>query len=132
MERAESIIAARRLRFAWYRRELEGTPGIGFQPVAEWATPAPWLFCITVDQSAFGCTRNELAAVLDRAGIETRPFFVPIHDLPPYAEFRPQAALRVTEQLARTGLNLPTSSTMGEEAVRRVADVIRGLAHGTR
>jgi perosamine synthetase len=126
LERADALIAARDLRFSWYQRALDGVPGIGFQPVAPWARRAPWLFCITVDPVAFGLTRDELAAALDRAGIETRPFFVPIHELPPYAAFRPSFPLPVTERLARTGMNLPTGSSISEADVTRVTAIIRG------
>ena len=84
LERREAILARRRAICAAYRRKLEGVPGVGFQPVAPWAEPAPWLFSITVDAEAFGRTRDELMAALAAEGIETRPFFIPMHQLPPY------------------------------------------------
>ena len=123
LERAGEILAGRRRVFGWYRQYLDGIPGIGFQPVSPVVEPAPWLFCITVDEEEFGRTRDELAALLAGDGIDTRPFFVPLHTLPP---FRHRAALiadglPVTDALAASGLNLPTYGALQEPDVAIVA-----------
>lgn len=128
LERKDQIVARRRQIFDLYRNLLGQVPGIGFQPVAENVQAAPWLFCITVDQHVFGLTRDELAAKLDEKGVETRPFFVPLHSLPPY-ETGDHGAGRfpVTEQLANSGLNLPTFSGMGDDQVAYVCEAIAAL-----
>jgi len=127
LERREDILKRRRAVFARYRHQLAGVPGIGFQPVAPWAEPAPWLFCITVDPRAYGRTRDELMALLADQGIDTRPFFVPIHRLPPYAEAsrRRSEALPVTDRLGETGVNLPTFNQMSHGEIDEVAEAVR-------
>jgi perosamine synthetase len=127
LERASAILDARRRLFATYRSLLEGIPGVGFQPVQGWAIPSPWLFCVTVDPKAFGRTREGLAAILDEAGVETRPFFVPLHRLPPFRrEWMARGGeLPVTERLGAIGLNLPTFNSLGNADVERVASVVR-------
>jgi perosamine synthetase len=127
LERADAILARRRQIFERYRAALAGAPGIGFQPVAEWAEPSPWLFCVTVDPHTYGRTRDDLAAHLDERGVETRPFFIPIHRLPPY---RKESAARgeelpVTDQLAASGLNLPTYSRMTDDDIERTCELVR-------
>jgi perosamine synthetase len=130
LERADQIVARRRAVFAAYREQLAGIPGIGLQPRAAWADPAPWLFCITVDPASYGRPRDELMALLDVEGIETRPFFLPIHRLPPYVDAgRATPILAETERLARDGMNLPTSSSMSEADVTTVCNAI---ARGAR
>jgi len=131
LERFPELIAGRQRIFDGYRRRLEGVAGIGFQPVATWATPAPWLFCITVDSERLGCSRDELAAVLDRAGIETRPFFHPLHTMPPYSNGT-WTNLEVTERVAASGLNLPTSTMVRDPELDRIADAIGSLAQASR
>lgn len=130
LERAERILSRRREIFARYRRALAGVPGIGFQPVAEWADPTPWLFCVTVDAKAYGRTRDELMAHLAAAGVDTRPFFVPLHRLPP---FRKESEARgedlpVTDRLAAEGVNLPTFNALTDAQVDAVAALVRGGA----
>jgi perosamine synthetase len=130
IERRDAILARRLEIYALYRKELEGLPGIGFQPVAPWAEIAPWLFCITVDEQVFGIGRNEVMQKLDQQGIETRPFFTPLHTLPPFREEsrRRKDALPVTVKLGAEGINLPTYSMMKDEEILYVANKIRGLA----
>jgi len=130
LERATSILASRKRIFAQYREQLEGISGIGFQPVAEWASPAHWLFCITVDQKAYGIERDELMHAMMAEGIDSRPFFIPLHTLPPFREKSLQRGeqLDVTVGLAATGINLPTYNTMTDNHISRVCEVIRNAA----
>lgn len=130
LERHEELIGRRRRIFERYRQALEGVPGIGFQPCAEWAEPAPWLFSITVSEGEYGRTRDDLAALLLERGIDTRPFFVPLHRLPPFAASARErcADLPVTDELGSTGLNLPTFTAMDEATIDRVAAAIRASA----
>lgn len=134
LERREQIINRRRQIFALYRELLDGIPGVGFQPVADWADPAPWLFCVTIDAREFGSPRDELASLLAEQGVETRPFFVPLHTLPMFREGSQRRAehLPQTDHLASCGLNLPTFNTMTDDQVERVAMQIRAAQSSTR
>ncbi len=127
LERRDELIAKRHALFALYREGLEGVPGIGFQPVAAWADPAPWLFCITVDAAKYGVNRDELIAVLAHNGIETRPFFLGLHHLPPFREGSRARGeeLPVTDALSRTGLNLPMSTSLSVQDVSYICHVIQ-------
>lgn len=126
LERADELIGGRRRVFDLYDAALAGIPGVGFQPVAPWAEPAPWLYSITVDEAAFGRSRDELATALAEQGIDTRPFFHPVHRLPPYAPAAGEPApLPVTDRLAADGMNLPTATRMTESDVAHVGDAIR-------
>jgi perosamine synthetase len=130
LERREEIVARHRQIFAAYRERLEGTPGIGFQPVTPWAEPAPWLFCITVDEADYGCSRDELMARLAERRIETRPFFIPLHRLPPYcdASRRRGDRLPVTERLGATGMNLPTYAHLQTPEMQRVTTGVTDIS----
>jgi perosamine synthetase len=127
LERREAILARRRRVFRLYRELLQDVAGIGFQPCAPWAEPTPWLFCVTVDQNAFGRSRDELMAALLERGIDTRPFFLPVHQLPPFREAsrRRGEDLPVTVALAASGLNLPTYNDLRDSDVERVAEAVR-------
>jgi len=120
LERREQLIARRRAIFNRYRNNLQGVAGIGLQPVAEWAEVTPWLFCVTIDEATFGHSRDEVMALLDRNKIETRPFFIPIHSLPPYVGLSPHAPLPHTDRLAATGINLPTFTGMSDAQIDRI------------
>ena len=80
--------------------------------------------------SYFGRSRDEVMAALAEQGIETRPFFIPLHMLPPFREITRARCveLSITEELGRTGINLPTYSTMTVNAVERVIMAIKSAA----
>jgi perosamine synthetase len=124
LEKRESLIQHRLRIYDNYRTSLESVPGIGLQPVADWAQPTPWLFCVTIDASQFGRPRDEVMAVLHQKGIETRPFFIPMHRLPPYMEQSSSARCPVAEKLAAIGMNLPTFSGMTESQIERVCTAL--------
>lgn len=127
LERNQEIIQRRKQIYTQYENGLQEIQGIGFQPVADWAEPTPWLFCITVDENEYGLSRDKLMSLLDEKGIETRPFFIPLHHLPP---FRDESKIRgeqlpITDRLSACGINLPTYSSLTEDQINFIADVIR-------
>jgi perosamine synthetase len=134
LERRDTILARRLEIYALYRNKLEGVPGISFQPAAPWAEVAPWLFCITVNKNEFGMGRDDVMQELDRNGIDTRPFFIPLHSLPPFREEsrRRKDVLPVTTKLATEGINLPTFNAMKDEEILYVTDKIRELVRPRR
>lgn len=130
LERRDDLLRKRREIFAQYQERLAGIPGIEFQPVAAWAEPAPWLFSVTVEQARYGRDREALMRLLDAEGIETRPFFIPLHTLPPYVDGwqRRGRPLPVTEHLGATGMNLPTYPQLAEQDLAQIARAIRAGA----
>ncbi len=127
LERREQIVERRKQLFIKYREKLANIPGIGFQPIAPWAEPAPWLFCITVEEKEFGHSRDELMGILEKEGIETRPFFMSLHNLPPFREGSRMRneCLPVTEHLSAVGMNLPTYTQLTDADLDRITQVIR-------
>jgi len=130
LERAAEILKRRQAIFDQYEKLLDGVPGIGFQPIADWATRSPWLFCITVDPESYGHSRDDLMNELRRHGIDTRPFFIPLHTLPPFKKNSKQRGeqLPVTTHLAQQGLNLPTYAALSNKDLHRISDVISNYA----
>jgi perosamine synthetase len=127
LERCEQIIERRKNIFSAYRERLANIPGIGFQPIASWAEPSPWLFCVTVEEKVYGRSRDALMGLLEKEGIETRPFFMALHHLPPFREKSSQRGehLPITDELSQCGVNLPTYSQLSFEEIELIAKVIR-------
>jgi perosamine synthetase len=132
LERREALLDARWALYRRYTERLAGVPGLALQPELPGRVRSPWLFCLLVDGAAFGCDRDELMARLGAAGIETRPFFPPVHRLPPYRAAGRDAVLPVTDALSGRGLNLPTSARMAVADADRVADAILAARSGGR
>ncbi|MCG5441749.1 DegT/DnrJ/EryC1/StrS family aminotransferase [Micromonospora sp. NIE79] len=123
LERADEIIALRDRVIAGYEEQLADEPALSAQPVAAGVRRAPWMAAFLVGAEGDATSRDALARALARLGVETRPFFVPIPDLPAHRD--PGADCPVTEDLSRRGINLPTYADLAEPAVKAVVERIR-------
>jgi|SRR5689334_16014530 len=134
MERHRHFLERRAAIFRAYHELLKDVPGVGFRPVAPWATLSPWLFSITVDPAEFGSTREQLMAKLASEQIESRPFFIPVHSLPPFSDGSRRRNTRcpATDRLCGMGINLPTYTTMTDGEIERVAAAIKSVARRAR
>lgn len=123
-------VAARRATFDAYRRDLEGFPGLGFMPEAPWGVPTRWLTVITIDPKLFGADREAVRLALERANIEARPIWKPLHLQPVFAGAKTWGGA-LAERLFERGLCLPSGSNLGEADRRRVVEIVCGVAHAT-
>lgn len=124
MERVHEMIEIKRRNALCYNTLLAGMRGITLPPEAPWARSVYWMYSILVEES-FGAGRDELAAHLKQRGIDNRPFFHPLHTMPPY---RQEIGLPVAERLSQKGLNLPSSSLLREKDIERIVEAIKELA----
>jgi perosamine synthetase len=58
---------------------------------------------------------------MDKAGVETRPVFYPMHVMPPYLE---ATSYPVADLWAQRGINLPTHQDLTREDIARVASAL--------
>ena len=65
--------------------------------------------------------RDRVMERLLREGIETRPFFYPLHTMPPYAGSA-EESFPVAEDLAARGICLPTWNGLTDADVDRVSE----------
>ncbi|MEU5960662.1 DegT/DnrJ/EryC1/StrS family aminotransferase [Micromonospora parva] len=123
LERADEIISRRDAVVATYERELAGQPLLDPQPIVAGVRRAPWMASFLVGTRETAGQRDELARALDMLGVETRPFFVPIPELPPYAYAADDHP--VTADLSRRGINLPTYAELTDVDLKVIVDRVR-------
>ncbi|ROO51236.1 perosamine synthetase [Micromonospora sp. Llam0] len=123
LDRADEIIARRERVIAGYEEQLADEPELARQPVAPGVRRAPWMAAFLVGAETDPTSRDALARGLDRLGVDSRPFFVPIPDLP--AHHDPAANCPVAADLSRRGINLPTYAELAEAEVKTVAERVR-------
>jgi perosamine synthetase len=133
LERRVDFVEKRHEIYARYTERLAGIPGVTLQADISGTTRSPWLYSVLVDEESFGISRDHLMTLLAAIGIETRPFFPPIHRLPPYEGYRVAGVdLSVTDRLAAQGLNLPTFVALGLDNVDHICDEVLRCGHGSR
>ena len=124
MERIDWHCERRRENAAWYRDELADLEWLELSPELPWARNAYWMTCALLREDA-PIGRDELMERLAGEGVETRPFFYPLHTLPPYAEGHSDGDFPVATSLAARGLNLPSSALLTRDDVTYIGQALR-------
>jgi perosamine synthetase len=125
MEKIDWHRARRRENAEWYRKYLGRNSQFTLSPEMAWARNAYWINCVVLDRD-FLLSRDEVMKRLAQTGIETRPFFYPMHTLPMYHESGD--SFPIAEGLAARGINLPSSATLTEEDIASVCKALDELA----
>ena len=120
MEKIDRILEAKQKIAKLYNMNLSHVPGVILPPNEDWAENVYWLYSLVIDDE-FGFTRDELMEKLAVLGVESRPFFPPMHQQPIYAT---DNSLPVSERISQCGLSLPSSAGMSEDMVKQIAGFI--------
>jgi perosamine synthetase len=124
MDEIDLRVSVRRDIGIRYRELLSGIPGLRVGADVPWAEPSFGRVAVLVEDG-FPCKKGELQALLRKEGIETEPFYFPIHLQLPYIKKGRRKRLHVSESLYERGLLLPTSAYFGREELVEVAGAIR-------
>jgi perosamine synthetase len=124
LEQAESILQRRKVIAAAYEAGLADLPGLVRPPAEPWAENVYWMYSVLVEPG-FGCDRDAVRDGLRARGVDSRPFFVPLHEQPPYRE---DGSFPVATRLSRTGINLPSGTGLTTEEIATVCRALRELA----
>ena len=124
LENLESKVARRRAHFEAYRAALSDLPGLRMQPEAPWGQSTRWLSCLTLNPKEAGVDRERVRLALEKADIETRPIWKPMH-LQPVFRTTEYIGRGVSDELFAQGLCLPSGSGMSDADRTRVIEAIR-------
>jgi perosamine synthetase len=128
LERMDAIVAKKRWMGMTYSERLKEVPGIQLPVEASWARQVYWMYGIVLDDDV-GMDAVTFAEKLKNEGIETRPFFLGMHEQPVFREMGlfENEKYPVAERIARKGLYLPSGLTITEAQIDRVCDVVRSV-----
>jgi perosamine synthetase len=128
LERIEETLAKKRSLAKLYSDHLSGIESIVLPQEAGWARNVFWMYSLLVTKAS-KVDRDRLMMGLRKAGIDSRPFFLPLHTLPPYLET--ECAWPVAEDLSRRGMNLPSYPGLTESQIDYISSHIRRLVQGS-
>lgn len=120
LERIEEFLDKRREIMGWYREELGGCHGLKVNRQLEGCKNAFWMVCLEVDGMDED-RRVEFMRLLRRNGVDSRPYFYPVSDLPMYD----RAKTAVTHEIFRKGINLPSYVDLTREDVASIGKIVR-------
>lgn len=126
--RMSQFIDKKRQIASWYKeglRDLTDQRMITIHPEMRWAKCVYWMYSILIEDK-FGVNRDKLIRLLEKRGVETRPFFYPIHIMPSYKVH--DANLNLAESISLKGLNFPSSPTLAKNKVNYIIEVCTEIA----
>lgn len=128
LERMDEIIAKKRWMGKAYTERLQDIPGLQLPVEETWARQVYWMYGIVLNEST-GVDSVRLAQLLKEKGVETRPFFLGMHEQPVFRDMGlfQNEKYPVAEHIARQGLYLPSGLTLTEAQLDKVCQTIKSL-----
>ncbi len=124
VRKIENIIKRKREIAMLYSKLLDLLcPQISLQPEASWAKNVYWMYSILINRYSKK-NRDGVINELKKRGIDSRPFFFPLHKLPQY---KTGENLPVSEMLGSCGINLPSSVTLTDNKIEFICDNIKEI-----
>jgi len=126
LERLDEFVATRRRNAQLYNKLLKSVKGLVLPPEESWAKNVYWMYSVLVEKD-FPLKRDQLISHLKTLGIDSRPFFYPLHLQPLYEKSYAGEHYPVSERLSELGLNLPSGNELTETQVKFIADAIQDV-----
>lgn len=130
IERIDEIVASKRWMGQAYTARLQDIEGLQLPVEEAWARQVYWMYGLVLDE-ATGIDAAGFAQRLQALGVQTRPFFLGMHEQPVFWErglFWGEH-FPVAERIARQGLYLPSGLALTADQIDQVCEAVcKGLA----
>jgi perosamine synthetase len=124
MEQFPAFLQKKKDINAFYRSKLDGVGDIVFQKIQKDTDPNCWLFTFSTSR------KQELLNHLNENGIQSRPFWVPMNQLPMYKNELYISRDRNSEQIYERSVSIPCSTGITNAELETVADTIKRFYEG--
>jgi perosamine synthetase len=128
VERMPETVAKKRWIGEYYNNRLKRFSKVQLPVEEPWARQVYWMYGMVLDEIT-GFSAADFAKKLFEKGIETRPFFLGMHEQPVFTEqglFKGEV-YPVAERIARQGLYLPSGLTLTEAQLEQVCQAVESI-----
>ncbi|OPA80200.1 aminotransferase DegT [Paenibacillus selenitireducens] len=112
-----------------YEQYLQDDVRLTLPVQKDWARNVFWMSSIILNKGTVQ-DRDHVMIQLKERGIETRPFFYPMHMLPPYKKLQKEEEFPVVNRISALGMNVPSYGTLSEEDVKFICMNIKEVLDG--
>jgi perosamine synthetase len=125
VERMEEIVARKRWIGAEYNLRLAGIKGLQLPVEEPWARNVYWMYGVVLSEET-GIDATAFGQKLKQHGIETRPFFLGLHEQPVFHKrgLFLHERYPTSERIARQGLYLPSGLALTAEQISQVCEAV--------
>jgi|SRR3990172_184725 len=124
--RIEQTIERKRRMGQAYTEQLGEIPGLQLPVEEDWARQVYWMYGLVLDEST-GIDAAEMARRLAARNVDSRPFFLGMHEQPAFHTRGLFLGERypVAERIARQGLYLPSGVALTQTQIDQVCQAVR-------
>lgn len=119
MENFTSILKRKRNIDEIYKAELKDIEEITFQKHIKGSNPNSWLFTFRTPKM------RDILQYLNKNGIQSRPFWTPMNQLPMYSKLEYYNKMDITSRIYSDCISIPSSSNLSQEDQFKVIKAIR-------
>jgi perosamine synthetase len=130
MEIVEQMVERRRNIARRYNALLSEVAELQLPVEMAWATNVYWLYSVVL-KTGGEQARNRVMALLEQRGVETRPFFYPLHAMPPFQKEAEGCSFPVSARVSSHGLSLPSHGNLTDEQLEYVAAALKDALQET-
>lgn len=125
LERIGEIVARKRWMGREYTRRLKDVEGLQLPVEEMWARNVYWMYGVVLSEET-GIDGAKFAERLRERGVDTRPFFLGMHEQPAFLKrgLFLNERYPVAERLARQGLYLPSGLALTEDQLVQVCEAV--------
>lgn len=123
LEKINKFIRIKRKNAELYKKLLKNVPWIILPTEKKYAKNTYWMFSILINNY----DRDLVIKKLKEANIDSRVFFYPVSDFPPYKNKVDDKDLEISKKVAYQGLNLPSSTKLGTKEIKYICKVLKNL-----
>ena len=120
LAKIDLFVEKRRQIMNWYREQFEGHAGLRLNSERTGAKNVFWMVCLEID----GMTDDGRRRFMDELrahGVDSRPYFYPISDMPMYRASETPVSHRVSPK----GINLPSFFDLSQSGVAYICQQVR-------
>ncbi|MGZ3774637.1 MAG: DegT/DnrJ/EryC1/StrS family aminotransferase [Bdellovibrio sp.] len=128
LEKVDDIILNKKRVYERYKKNLSNQAGIYLQVMTEGCDPVVWAIAVKIDANVLGISRDNFIEALKEKGIETRPGFYPLSELPIYNV----APLVNSTDIAHNVISLPSFTMISNEEIDHICSVFYKIAQSNQ
>jgi len=128
LESLDEFVAVNKQNYLAYKKCFSSIPGFKLVEYSEQEKQNFQYIVVEVDEDVCGISRDKIVEVLHANNIIARRYFYPgCHRMEPYRSYFPHASLLLpeTEKVAGRVILLPTGTTVGDNHIRTISEIIR-------
>lgn len=122
LEKINYLYKKRKQIFEYYDANFANNKNIILLPKNSWSENSYWLYTIRLidfNESA----RDKLIANLIKRGIDARPGFYPLNQMPAYNMYSKNKEFKISSMIAYQILSLPSSTSLSKDEINHISSI---------